>query len=182
MKLPDSLPVMIWSQDTHRVNAAMIAPVASVPMNESTLIRTTTWLLNNAIARPAHRVSAMAPAGGSPRVFIDQPTNTPANPIVDPMERSNTPAANGITTLSAASPVMAYSFSVVLAVGAVGNRSGFQMAKITISAIHTYTAPMFRKFRSETSRVTRRLTGVSVASAVVVMLASSPLIKQTLAT
>jgi len=112
-KLPDSLPVMIWSPDTQMVSAAMIDPVASVPMNESIRIRTTTRLLNSPMASPATSVSRIAAGAGSLRVFSDQPTKTPAKPIVEPMERSKMPAASGITTLSAASPVIAIVITVI---------------------------------------------------------------------
>ena len=79
------------------------------------------------------------------------------------------PAASGITTLSAASPVIAYWFRMLLAVCAVGKMLGFQIVKIRISTIHTYTAPMLRKLSRAASRTVRRLAGASAISALVII-------------
>ena len=54
-----------------------------------------------------------------------------------PIERSKTPAASGITTASAARPVIAYWLTTLFAVWAVGKRLGFQIVKTMISRIHT---------------------------------------------
>jgi hypothetical protein len=128
---------MISLPDTHKVAAPMIDPVASVPMNESMFIFTTTIAFSVPIASPATRVSATASPSGRPSVFSAQPAKTPEKPIVEPIERSKTPAASGITTASAARPVIAYWLTTVFAVWLVGKRLGFQTVKMMISTPQT---------------------------------------------
>src|SRR5580692_5569718 len=118
------------------MNAWISEPVASVAMNESTPITTTT----PALIRPTNSAPpiaiATAAATGTPWAIMYDAV-TALNEAMKPTDKSNVLVQSGITTLSAISPVAAFSFRICRAVVQVGNVEGAQTVKRTAIASHT---------------------------------------------
>ena len=114
----------------------MSEPVASVPMNESTRITTTTSALRRPIRSATASAAATAQPSGMPAT-ISFVTTTPDKVAVYAVDRSNTPALSGIRRLSASIATTALELRICFAVVNVGNVSGTQIEKITMITTNT---------------------------------------------
>ena len=139
---PASLKLSIdTSLVTSVISAEIREPVASVPMNESIFITTTTVALIKPIRSPAARPRNTAGTHGTVPA-MKCAVITPDSVIVYANERSNTRAASGIVIASAANAVIALVLRICFAVVTLGNVCGTQIENTITIPIQTYTAPI----------------------------------------
>src|SRR3954471_5649464 len=138
-------------------------PVASVPMNESMRIVTTTNAFTRPIAIPTRIPSRTAIASGVPAATKCAAV-TPLSVMVNANDRSNVRVAKGTMTASAASAVIAFALRICLAVATFANSFGTHTAKTRQMISHTYTAPMRSTPRPRTNRVAGAARAVRTAS------------------
>ena len=121
---------------THEIKARISDPVASVPMNESTRMTTTTIALSKPMASAAPSEITTASPSGTPAT-TSFASSTPAKVAVYAVDRSKTPALSGISKLSASIATTALPLRICFAVAQVGNVSGTQIEKITMITSNT---------------------------------------------
>ena len=119
------------------ISAWISEPVASVPMNESIFVTTTTVALIRPMPTPTSRPMSEREARGACRRVTSLATTTPVSVITNANDRSNTRAESGMRMASAARPVIALVLRICLAVSSVGNVSGTQIAKTMMIASQT---------------------------------------------
>jgi hypothetical protein len=111
-------------------------PVASVAMNESTPMPTTTMALTMPTTSAAPIASAMAGATGTPCAIAYVEMTAPSV-ATKPIDRSNVRVQSGMIRLSAIRPVAAFPFRICFAVSQVLNVDGIQIAKTTTISAKT---------------------------------------------
>src|SRR3954467_14484303 len=152
------------------MNDAISDPVASVPMNESMRIVTTTNAFTRPIATPTRIPIRTASASGVPTATKCAAV-TPLSVMVNANDRSNVRVASGTMTASAASAVIALALRTCLAVATFANSLGTHTAKTAQMSSHTYTAPMRSTPRPRTNRAAgaareaRTVSGTALRSA-----------------
>ncbi len=121
---------------TSVISAWISEPVASVAMNESIFMPTTTVALIRPTTTPISTPSATDATSGTPTT-TKWATATPHSVMLRAKDRSKTLAASGMVTDSAASPVTAFALKICLAVVTLGNVSGTQTEKTAMIASQT---------------------------------------------
>jgi hypothetical protein len=114
------------------ISAAINDPVASVAMNESIFMTTTTTALITPTPMPTASAMPIAGMSGTPSLAIRWATTTPVSVMTPANERSNTRAESGIVIDRAASAVIALALRICFAVSRFGNVSGTQSENRTM--------------------------------------------------